>query len=464
MMELYMKNYKSIMVNGVWADEMTVTANISYSDDLAKYFKNNEFSIEYDKDISNLDASILSIPAISIILPVAWAIGSDIYVDSIDDSFLKSIDVMKLNFKKQLPEFSCSSDIIADHIITNRYVTDGNALLFSAGVDSLSSYLSIKESRPDLITIWGSDIPIDKDEYWHRFKDKILQFASDEGLKAHFIKSNIRQVIDESVLMDEFSLHSWWGEVSHGICLLGLCAPLTINQRISTLFISSSGKGIISGLNVLNEGASHWGNVKCKVIGKDLSRQEKIKNISKSKQYLKYLKVCWQSNIHYNCGVCEKCSRTLMGLILEGVDPFMCDFIINEKTPDYIKQNLIEGNVFFEDNTRIFWQDIQKYASASISDVEPLYRDLAIWFMKCDLSVLFSQELERALAVRDEMAKQASNRVAGLESELYRMQSSIPWMLTIAFHNCFIEIAFPSNTRRRRCYDRMLEKVRNLIL
>ena len=44
-------------------------------------------------------------------------------------------------------------------------------------------------------------------------------------------------------------------------------------------------------------------------------RTEKLKSLSKDPEIINTLRVCWQNNV-YNCGRCEKCLRTMMGLHL----------------------------------------------------------------------------------------------------------------------------------------------------
>ena len=53
--------------------------------------------------------------------------------------------------------------------------------------------------------------------------------------------------------------------------------------------------------------------------GLDAMRLDKIKYIASSPLALRWLRVCWQNlGISYNCGRCEKCLRTMIGLELAG--------------------------------------------------------------------------------------------------------------------------------------------------
>ena len=63
---------------GIYGNKLVF--KLDYSKPLRKYFVQKTFFVEYDRqlDISNVDESILVIPVISMIAPVAWAVGADV--------------------------------------------------------------------------------------------------------------------------------------------------------------------------------------------------------------------------------------------------------------------------------------------------------------------------------------------------------------------------------------------------
>ena len=75
----------------------------------------------------------------------------------------------------------------------------------------------------------------------------------------------------------------------------------------------------------------------CKVIhdGCEFSRQQKIKNIcdylDKSKEKSIPARVCWISEGGDNCCECEKCYRTILGIIAEKKDPNDFGFNLTEE-------------------------------------------------------------------------------------------------------------------------------------
>jgi hypothetical protein len=106
------------------------------------------------------------------------------------------------------------------------------------------------------------------------------------------------------------------------------------------------------------------------------------------------LKVCLYYQITgNNCLKCEKCSRTIIGLLAAGIDPEKCGFNINGKNLNYIKDSLKKG-VFFSKRglierpvkmiNRIYpifeWEDIQKNLSSDFEDDQYKSVNFFGWF------------------------------------------------------------------------------------
>lgn len=108
----------------------------SYPKGIGKYFRFDNLVCHYDRKIDNIDASILQIPAIASIITVAWAIGADIYVKKLDETYLESLNKVKSVLKSWYPEFSFSTKIIVENVVSNRFSNNGYGLLFSGGIDA----------------------------------------------------------------------------------------------------------------------------------------------------------------------------------------------------------------------------------------------------------------------------------------------------------------------------------------
>jgi hypothetical protein len=91
-------------------------------------------------------------------------------------------------------------------------------MLYSGGVDALTTYLRQRGHNLDLVTIHGADIPIDDIDQW----DDLLQFINAEELlvqnKKYHVKCNFRDFYTYKV--DLLVDMGWWGKVQHGLALL----------------------------------------------------------------------------------------------------------------------------------------------------------------------------------------------------------------------------------------------------
>jgi len=75
------KNSKSIKISNVRASDNKLQVELDISGEITKYFFKNSFEVTYDRNIEDVDESILAIPAVCAIVQVAWATGADLYVE-----------------------------------------------------------------------------------------------------------------------------------------------------------------------------------------------------------------------------------------------------------------------------------------------------------------------------------------------------------------------------------------------
>lgn len=367
----------------------TLSIKIYCSENIKKYFLTDYFYVEYEQDMSNVDKSILYIPIISNIITAAWAVGADIYVGELDKTYLNSLSKIKGVFEKWYPQFSFSSDIYVENIVSNQFNNEGYGLLFSGGVDSLTSFIRHRDKNPNLFTVWGADIPVYENDFWERVRNRISFFSNHEGVKVHFIKTNMQQLLNQRLLARHCNLKGWWGPVSHGLMLLGLVAPLT-TKRIGTILIASTRNrdtiNIPCGSHPWIDNNIAWADVRVVHDGFELTRYEKTRYIVEHPEYLSNLRVCYSSHSDYNCGRCEKCLRTITTLVLEEVDPNNCNFDIDGKIFRYIKDCFVKGRLDLGENLIPHWIDIQEHIPEQFNDVMPGSKEFFTWFKEFDLS------------------------------------------------------------------------------
>jgi len=384
-------------------NDRTLAFRLCLSEGIRKYFTSYDLTFQYDVVIGNADTGILQIPAVASVITVALAVGANVYIKNLDRTYLKSLSKVASTLRNWYPEFSSSTKIIVENIVSNKFYNDGYGLLFSGGVDSTASYIRRKNKKPNLVTVFGAGIDIQSGD--ENLTKKLTDFSRQEQVNLNFVKTNVDRVINRDILYEEFGLN-WWLNVYYGLFLTGICAPLTPVKNMRTLLIASSGCTqkfrYPFGSHPSIDSNISWADVNVVHDGYEISRQDKIKYFIKS--YVKetgcypFLRVCTKSS-QENCGNCEKCFRTITGLVLEDIDPRKCGFNnFNSRTFDFIKESFINGSLLKRRNlverkgqlyirmADVFlWQDIQKHVPETIADSN-IHGEFFKWFR--DFNVL----------------------------------------------------------------------------
>ena len=369
-----MKNSEYIKITKVKASKNKLKVELTLSKNIKKYFFKNNFEVCYDKNIENIDESILSIPAVCPIVQIAWATGADLYVEKLDRTCFFFLRKIRKVFEDYYPKFSHSGDIHIKKIIPNEYSNKQSALLFSGGLDSQVSHIRNKDQNPILFSILKEEFSGKMVKKQNQVKNILKKFANQNGNEIHFIKSDLIEyrsnTINNRLLERNLEIKNWWADVSHGLILLSLVAPLTVEKIGKVIMASSYEKNykISQGSHFLAKNDFSWADIKVIYDGSDLSKQEKIRVFKQNPSYHKYLQVCIRPNLRsdlMNCGFCEKCMRTITSLILEGIDPNTCNFETKDNVLNEVKDLFIPGKFY---DHHYFWQDIQAHIPDSINE------------------------------------------------------------------------------------------------
>ena len=189
--------------------------------------------------------------------------------------------------------------------------------LFTGGVDSFDTILQNRkmknESRIDsLLYVFGLDIHFRDKELINQTKIYIDNVAKALSYETIYVKTNLREFTEKVVIWD-FLLAPVFS-----------CIANLFQGYISQLFIPSTTDNehlFPDGSHPQLDSLFSTENIKIIHYGSERKRIEKILiNISRSNIALENLRVCW---LNYggkvNCGVCEKCVRTMIGLEIAGV-------------------------------------------------------------------------------------------------------------------------------------------------
>ena len=388
-----------IRLNKIDVSGRRVVYDYTAGDGAKKYFNFSQpFFIEYDEDISMVPAAILVIPFLVNVLPVAWLTGSDIFVESADKTFCTGIPKIKQGFQDMYPSVKFSGNFTVAGIVDCSYEFSGKtAAFFSGGVDSYCTLVRNIGHLPDLITLWGSDIALKDLSGWNRVKKATFETAADFGLGSVFIKSSFRNFINYEALDSEFLgvlRNGWWGGIQHGIGIIGHAAPYAWKHRISVLYfaatLSVKDTDVQWGSYPTVDGEVKFGSCDVRHDSFDYTRQDKIAELAcfrkKTGNPVK-LRVCWESPGGGNCCGCEKCYRTIMGILVAGGDPndYNLPVILNRDTFEKIKTLVVWGSKRYISYR--YWDPIKQAAVEN----KPLLKKSGRWkYVKWLVKIDFS--------------------------------------------------------------------------
>lgn len=356
-------------------------------DSTLKVFKRKDFFIEYDREIDADDPGMAMIPFLAAMVPICWASGADLELPCAEAAYLESLESVKAYFKKWFPRWEFNFQMrLTDPGSPSAPVQDPPTLcgmLFSGGLDSLTTLIHHKEENPVLFTIFGADIPLKQTHFIQLCKSTIDNLSLAHNLDVRYINTNVREIFDEKKL--EAYCDHWYGEVAHGILLSALLAPLS-HRFLKTLYIASCSHpesgNYACGSNSQILQNIRWGGMAASVDNRGMSRSEKVAAYLKDREdWCRYLRVCWLQFNALNCGRCEKCLRTICDLLVNNVDPALCNFKINRNTLPALKKKMLTGYYFFlnDEGTLDFWKAIQR--SIDLDSIEDMYgsREFFTW-------------------------------------------------------------------------------------
>jgi hypothetical protein len=190
-------------------------------------------------------------------------------------------------------------------------------LFFTLGVDSFYSLLKARDPRnpfdppiTHLIYVDGFDVRSDNHALQRIVHDNLKLAAFETNTKLIFVASNLRGFTDPILR---------WGRCYGG----GMAAvALALQQYLGTIYLSAtfSYRDLIPlGSHPLIDPCWSTENLQFIHDGAERTRPERVLAIADDPLVRRTLRVCWENrNNRYNCGECEKCTRTMIALHAAG--------------------------------------------------------------------------------------------------------------------------------------------------
>ena len=183
---------------------------------------------------------------------------------------------------------------------------------FSGGADSLYTLLKHFDEVTDLILVIGMDIPMSDTKQADVTEVAAREVADKFGKNLVVVRTNLRASFERASLD--------WGSQAHGSVMATVGHLLANDFRKIYIASSHTYQGLFPwGSHPVVD--HHWSSDRLTFVhdGCDATRVQKIKLISENQTALSALRVCWMSSGGvYNCGVCNKCVRTMISLVAVG--------------------------------------------------------------------------------------------------------------------------------------------------
>lgn len=363
-----------ITLSSIHKKNSNIIYNFHYSENLQKYFNKNEvFFINYNGlNIDTVPDSILIIPFLCNILPIAWLLDADVHVPEVDKDFYESIPMLKEGYVNLYKNLDFMGRLFVENVVINNITTDNcrNMAFFSGGVDSFNTLINHIEEKPLLITLFGSDISLNDFGGQNNVKNHVERVAENFSLNCLFVNSNFRNFINYSALgkiIYRKIKDNWWHAVQCGIGVISHAAPVAYLYCSKIVYFAST--YTVNDLKIVTSASApsidnhiKWADTVVMHDGFEFTRQDKIRNICNFARKFTANKisfrVCWESSGGGNCNECEKCYRTMMGIIADGHDPNDFGFHYSEIVSGKIR-DFVTYQADFNISTKIFWSDIQ---------------------------------------------------------------------------------------------------------
>ena len=365
----------SVIVHDPTIDGPTIECEVTPPRRLRRFFTGEPFRVEYDVDVTGLPPEIATIPALAHVCPVAWANGVDVQVSTVDETFLNALEDVRDVLCRMYPSFIDGGEIHVEEVVDTRAGRsptdfDESGLLFSGGIDSVASYVRHREEEPTLISVQGWVVSVEQDDRWEGAKSHIDTFAADRGLPVQNVRSNMLSCLDMPMLQAHYKRYvdgAWYSSVGHGLGLVALCAPLSYELGLGTVHIASSHTAEFDqpwGSHPDIDEEVRWTHTAGNHDGYELSRQDKIELIAeyaRSENRAFPIRTCVHEERGGNCNECEKCYRSMCGMVLAGLDPNRFGYEMDEQTFEQTRESLERKEFVMDDHTVFHWRDIQNH-------------------------------------------------------------------------------------------------------
>lgn len=390
-----MKHLNNLILKEIIVNRNSVKYKFSFSGEIASLFTADEMFVEYDQDVSDIPVSILTIPFVGSLIALTWLTDTVFWVKEIDETFYQSLRNLKIAYQELYPQCGLKGRFVSAKVVENHYAPDSNKdlLLFSGGVDAMTSYLRNIDKNLLLCNIqgWFKD-ENSKDAVAEKEFRLVSDFSELHKRQAILTKSNFATLVNEHAFYKTIGRvlkDSWWHGFSHSMSFISIAIPIAYKNNCKNILIASSftigDSRVCASYATTDIEFNFCSSGKTVHDGFELSRQDKLKVIvdhQKHNNHIFPLKVC--SFKEANCCHCEKCFRTITGIVAEGGDPKDFGFDIKGNILNYFEEYFAHNLQFFgiKNESISHWPHIKERMISNMDNIR--FKDFAQWFLTYD--------------------------------------------------------------------------------
>lgn len=389
----------NIILKDLSVDRGLVQCKLEVSEKLKQYFTTDTFFIEYEEDMSSVPESILACPFVASLLAFAWVTNSVIWVNELDSTFYDSLLRLRDAYQDIYYYFPLRGRVVPSIFSRNKLIRNTSPseaiMLFSGGADCHASLIRNMHKAPILCNIQGWYCSIEgKDDVADADRRDILKFSQEFGLSFCYVRSNFAQIVNSSVFDCRYKKalgDTLWHGFLHSMAFISIAIPLAFMKGIGEIIIASS---LTTGMNFLCASNSTTDTMFRYATdgmtlhdGFELHRQNKIQIITDFQRKLNrpyFMRVC--SFHEENCCHCEKCFRTVLGLVAENANPEDFGFYVKETLTKHWQKALDEhiALMSFSSEKKLHWPHIIKKMEANYHRMNTEKREFVDWFLAYD--------------------------------------------------------------------------------
>ncbi len=275
----------------------------------ARWVDDQSFEVRIDGDVSRVNV-ISDAPLhhtgdalLALCLPIAMTTGSRLAIeDEVDERLMRSQARIQEMLTCRLGNLKRVS---VDAPTIRRQPRPNISSFFSGGVDSTYTALQHRSELTQLVFVHGFDTRADESVLRAEISQRLGRAADTLGIPLVEISTTLRDLSDRTIGWNDYhgaSLAGIGHMLDSGVCLLPANHPYATGWEIANLRTLSDPLWSSGAVHVEHDGA-------------DVSRTDKVRTIVRDRQALGWLRVCYKNpDQAYNCGVCEKCVRTMLSL------------------------------------------------------------------------------------------------------------------------------------------------------